>query len=208
MPNWCTNVLSIEECYKSHVLNDKGEVDFGILVPMPESLNVTSGSITDEAIAVYKYRQFGNIDPIRSMMFKRNVNSNIEDYVKQLEKEYVNLKADRATAYEKEHCKTLADLGKTYVDNEYKYGFATWYDWCCKNWGTKWNACDTYNSVGGTVSFSTAWAPPTAWLKVLAERKIPFILEWEEEGGYAGTISFDGKKWNEETHMIEYEEEE
>lgn len=50
--------------------------------------------------------------------------------------------------------------------NKAKYGYETWYEFCCEEWGTKWNACDaaivdkeTTNYVDYV--FNTAWAPPT-----------------------------------------------
>jgi len=36
------------------------------------------------------------------------------------------------------------------------------YEWCCDNWGTKWNACDTtviYNDDLLAIAFETAWSP-------------------------------------------------
>ena len=43
-----------------------------------------------------------------------------------------------------------------------KYGDNNWYDWSNANWGTKWNACDTYydSDTGTCVEFETAWCPP------------------------------------------------
>lgn len=36
-----------------------------------------------------------------------------------------------------------------------------WYDWCPKNWGTKWNAYDCdFNDEEKTIRFDTAWSPP------------------------------------------------
>jgi len=62
-----------------------------------------------------------------------------------------------------------------------KYGTASWYDWACVNWGTKWNAyeCTVHeapkpNSTGGDaymidVEFDTAWSHPEYWLQALAK---------------------------------------
>lgn len=36
----------------------------------------------------------------------------------------------------------------------------TWYDWCIENWGTKWNACNTYVVSDNEVEFDTAWSCP------------------------------------------------
>jgi hypothetical protein len=44
-----------------------------------------------------------------------------------------------------------------------KYGLNNWYDWRCKNWGVKWNACDTIvhnDDESITIEFQTPWSPP------------------------------------------------
>lgn len=50
-----------------------------------------------------------------------------------------------------------------------------WYDWCIKNWGTKWNAYGQdmhYENIVQednklTLTFQTAWSPPYGWLIAL-----------------------------------------
>ena len=44
-----------------------------------------------------------------------------------------------AEAFQKEHPEEWA-LGKQAYENIQQYGSPTWYEWCNKNWGTKWNA--------------------------------------------------------------------
>ena len=34
----------------------------------------------------------------------------------------------------------LYEDGKQYMYNRDHYGYYTWYDWCCNEWGTKWNS--------------------------------------------------------------------
>lgn len=62
------------------------------------------------------------------------------------------------------------------------YGKNNWYDWCCDNWGTKWNA---YNiSVDeNSITFDTAWTTPTPIVNRLAELfpEITIIHEWADE---------------------------
>lgn len=54
-----------------------------------------------------------------------------------------------------------------------------WYDWRCKNWGTKWNAYDqdligvSYNCI--ELKFDTAWAPPMPIIEKLREME---EVEW------------------------------
>ena len=43
MPNWVTNYLTVkEDVAKEFILNDKNEIDFEILIPMPEELRNTT----------------------------------------------------------------------------------------------------------------------------------------------------------------------
>lgn len=55
---------------------------------------------------------------------------------------------------------------KMYDDYIKRFGAADWYEWACKNWGTKWNACDSEPAEMGerngmttaTLRFETAWS--------------------------------------------------
>ena len=199
MPNWCWNTLKLNKENANLVLNKKGEVDFNLICPMPESLNVIEGSITKIAIEAYNNRT--DVDPEQEIKYEKDIaNFGKEKY-------------SSVTQYMVDHCPTLYELGKTYVFNKLNYGAYTWYEWCCKNWGTKWNAgdSDVSKDAGDTwyIHFDTAWCPPEGWLSRLAELEVDFELEWEEESGYAGTITYDRiKGWSEEEHEIEWEEEE
>ena len=63
-----------------------------------------------------------------------------------------------------------------------KYGSRNWYDWKCKNWGTKWNSCDTEitqdEREGLTYTFNTAWDCPREIvfkLQCILDEELPFI---------------------------------
>jgi hypothetical protein len=70
------------------------------------------------------------------------------------------------------------------------YGCDNWYDWCCTNWGTKWNAChsegfEIHESATMTIyNFDTAWSPPVPVIHALAVAypKLRFRLEYTCEG--------------------------
>ena len=79
-----------------------------------------------------------------------------------------------------------------------KYGNDNWYDWCVKNWGTKW---DVEGQAAGVskgklgYTFDSAWAPPSQALQKISEMypTLKFTLTFSEEGmGFSGTEEFLG----------------
>ena len=83
--------------------------------------------------------------------------------------------------------------------NKAKYGHTDWYDWRIAEWGTKWDACESYinnNDINYfSVSFDTAWGPPINWLDNIAMDypDLSFELEYEESGmGFGGTFTIQG----------------
>lgn len=78
------------------------------------------------------------------------------------------------------------------------YGVVGWYDWRCKYWGTKWNACDPADCGDGVFVFDTAWNAPLPVLKALSKLfpgvKIAFAFA-DEDCSYntgEGTIKNGG----------------
>ena len=78
-----------------------------------------------------------------------------------------------------------------------------WYEWCIPNWGTKWECWDEHCSHDDNETsycFTTAWSPPSDWVKKVS-RKYPhlqFEVEWAEEGGEGGYFMFQGGDLTEE----------
>lgn len=77
-----------------------------------------------------------------------------------------------------------------------KFGADNWYDWCNKNWGTKWDACHAAiervpyviawqaSKDRVEISFDTAWAAPEQVIHALV-RKYPnlnFVHSYSYEG--------------------------
>ena len=97
-----------------------------------------------------------------------------------------------------------------------KYGASNWYDWHVKNWGTKWNASNTYVEDLGDgrvrIEFDTPWSTPYVWLMALRnadEFDIDYHLAWIEEQGYRGIEIALGDYYTEfELPMVEWEEDE
>ncbi len=72
--------------------------------------------------------------------------------------------------------------------NVEKYGAGNWYDFCVNRWGTKW---DIGGDGGGdveddgtclTISFDSAWAPPTGVYEALTEQGFHVEAYYYESG--------------------------
>lgn len=246
--------------------------DFNKLIPMPESMNIESGTMTDVGLTLYKtmrnldaaccdyitsrpnwYDLFhgGSMDAITAeyKAFTKHVHPDIAKNVseKQAERamqrlnelyeaakrtpdmsaykaaqtEICRLAVERMkTSYEGERLlKSMASknlnlaspdafdeyiksmegasqykLGKTAYENLKKYGASTWYDWCCANWGTKWNAMDCHINVNDrVVAFQTAWSAPEPIVMKCVELfpNITFTWQYADEDTGANTGRYD-----------------
>lgn len=86
----------------------------------------------------------------------------------------------------------LMDTNKGYpkdpreAANVEKFGFPTWYEFNTTRWGTKWNAyeVDTLADKGNTLtlSFETAWSPPTALYQTMTEKGFDVEATYCEAG--------------------------
>lgn len=217
MPNHVTSVITLSgdesriKAMLEAIQNEEygvGSVDFNKVLPMPESLHMTSGSIEDSAIAVY----ISAINPINEEFegVKKKDAAEFREMLKKLpvlsqkidilmpENEAINLAEDRY----RESVKYLVDKGEKYVSNLIQYGASTWYDWAVGNWGTKWNAYGYDNGVemeDGKLKFLTAWAAPHPIMQKLSEMypDIKFEHEWADEdiGSNCGRyVYFDGER--------------
>lgn len=63
--------------------------------------------------------------------------------------------------------------------NKAKYGYRSWYDFACDNWGTKWD--NNHVKVhGGVIEFETAWNHPAGIYRKIAET-IPIVAAYADE---------------------------
>ena len=80
--------------------------------------------------------------------------------------------------------------------NTSKYGAKDWYEWCNKNWGTKWDASDAVITVDDEYqvgySFQTAWAPPIPVHDKLAKMfpNTNIFINYDESG-----VDFSGWRY-------------
>ncbi len=184
MPNHVENIITlkgdeqrIREMLEA-IQNDElglGTVDFNKIIPMPESLNIESGSRTDRGLKAHS-------DFIDVYVFSRNA----EEALNALQ----NIPRESEDAFLRKRSDVKADeweLGKTARNNVQNYGAPTWYEWCTNNWGTKWNAYGydegTDYSASGNLHFQTAWSAPHPVIKKLAQMypDIIFEHEWADE---------------------------
>lgn len=57
-----------------------------------------------------------------------------------------------------------------WAERRKKYGASNWYDWSVKNWGTKWNAGESYfDDEKRQMVFQTAWDQPKPIIQKLAD---------------------------------------
>jgi hypothetical protein len=89
--------------------------------------------------------------------------------------------------------------------NDYVQG-ENWYNWNCRNWGTKWDASDpvcdgiepplaarTAGFHHLTYSFQTAWSDPSEALVELS-RLFPSVVirnRWTEEQGFGEEVAYE-----------------
>lgn len=151
MPNHITNILKVEgdeqrvkELF-TLVHTDKSMFDFDKIIPMPESLQITSGSKLDNAIAILT-NDTQKFDEMLEWNWVKEANINSVEKLK--EKLIKNLSPE-----------DMRD-GKIALDNLQKYGHKDWYSWSIANWGTKWNAYEIHNLDNCCIKFDTAWSTP------------------------------------------------
>ena len=145
-----------------------GSIDFQKILPMPESLDIESGTRTDRARKkVLEYR--------RALARGADVSA--------LEKWKKENPADWA-------------LGEKAQDNMERYGHTSWYGWCIDNWGTKWPALHQEELCPTSVhmNFDTAWSFPRGVLRKLSADwpDIGFVCQWADEdvGNNCGEVLF------------------
>lgn len=182
MPNHIKNIITLkgDEQKIREMLEEiqydelgLGTVDFNKIIPMPESLNVESGSRTDKGIEIVK-------------TYLENMPEEQSDKEGTYDEFFEDLRSHSAEISDEEE-KKIWNIGVTAVENLHKCGAPTWYEWCTNNWGTKWNAYGydegTDYSASGNLHFQTAWSAPHPVIKKLAQMypDIIFEHEWADE---------------------------
>ena len=160
MPNHCYNEVTIQstrediENIMEHLRGDKTMFDFNNLVPMPEELKELHYINAEGKEWYYSVKKY-----------KESLNGEKDPYLDFPDLDWIK----------ENH---IDDFTLRRLVN--KYGTASWYDWCCENWGTKWNAYDVEYFTGPIPNatnikegrqlvyrLATAWAEPRPVINAL-----------------------------------------
>lgn len=192
MPNYTWNHMSMKASdYKKYVerIDEDGKttVDFNVLIPMPKSYEgIASSTETDRSFVYYisdelKLSQAETMAKIKALLPnypKWRYGGYVTTYMTLRKRPITDIRA-------------ALDLGKQVLENIKNYGAIDWYDWCCDNWSTKWNAFDVEvedideESDICWFKFTTAWCPPERWIIELSKH-CDFTLSCEVEGSDTG----------------------
>ena len=198
MPNWVRNRIIAKDFaeLKKHLVNENGEVDFNVAIPMPKDLNISSGSFSYDQqhrswFSKFTAERIKEQAPADVLMAKHYTKSITQDHfvgVCLLDKELVRtVRAIRGYKIRGEHKMSREDLHEALDTffrgyfNVQRYGWKDWYDWSIENWGTKWNACDVHvDDENQVIEFETAWSMPDGVLKEVC-KYTPLRVEYADE---------------------------
>lgn len=188
MPNHITNKIEIHgdnvEEIKAFVKSENSDFDFNNFIKMPETLNIESSGHTELA---FIYALTGGLTQDFSYTIKKHaekacdalkIYGSIEGMASRIESTLESFKDDQ------KRIEKFKKLGQDALTNYNLYGVLTWYDWCPKNWGTKWNAYEV-TVEDNTITFDTAWNDPAPIIKLLLEKfKFTGRIKSYDEGGW------------------------
>lgn len=181
MPNDCGNRLKITgpkeavERFVDTVQTNDSTFDFNEVLPMPEQLNCGASDLAED---VYEAKYGDQAKFAERLDFYGAMYANVHD-----RESFLEMIAEKDA-----EALIAADQ---YKRNKEKYGYLNWYDWCCGNWGTKWNAYGTRKkytegSEIAEIIFTTAWGPPIPVVRAASEQFPDLLFElecWDKEPG-------------------------
>lgn len=102
---------------------------------------------------------------------------------------------------------------KTKTDEELKqlYGVTNQYDWCIKNWGSKWGIChpsldrDSRNML--KYVFESPWGPPMALVHAMSKQhpRVEILLKYYERGmGFKGSVKLKAGEYLDDAYCDNY----
>lgn len=192
MPNHITNRLIIDgateevakvfDFLQSDTPDSNGyyaPIDFNKIIPMPESLDIASSSEGEDG-KKYLLGMSGN-------------SLQVDSYKKTPHYEKM-AKLEEEAPHTFKRC---IELGKKYLHNISDHGCKTWYEWCNRNWGTKWNAYWIEQIDDNTIMFKTAWSGVPTLIAMLASMFPAVTIKYDyadEDTSYnVGSYIFNGE---------------
>lgn len=212
MPNWVCNHLTIEgensvDIMKSMLIDDEDseygyEFDFNKILPMPKELEIYSQGITKTCAKLFINNMLEDSPAYKKYekLFLKAYGKDLVMTEDEITKEMNGMLKFRDFQSKELFFKTKADVnayGKRALDNFAKYKATDWYDWCCDNWGTKWNACHSQinDMEKADIYFDTAWSSVPKLMAMLAAKhpdcKFEYEYAEEQPGINAGYIIFE-----------------
>ena len=155
-----TGPLDQRTAVKNLLKGEDNPFDLNRVIPMPATLDVESGTTTDEAMALAAH-----VDKLEPWQRPLGFGSVTLESYRQKNARYDNFEDDDtlATAMMRQQ-PGLLELGRQVMLNIKAYGAPTWYEWRYAHWGTKWNTYDheevRETSRSLTYVFCTAWGEP------------------------------------------------
>lgn len=213
MPNWVVNRISMTgpqesinaalELLRSKDKEADAAIDFNNVIRMPSSLNLTAGGSDKDYIALYLSSLSGAERSAIALKLKAVETSFYGNYLRKYAGSFTHYIPEERRkvlegSFQKEYSAinptSAEDVGKTYIENILNYGADTWYDWSCKNWGTKWGPSNCSLNENG-LSFDTAWSASLPITGKLSEMfpNVVFSHEYADEniGSNCGRCVFE-----------------
>lgn len=187
MPNHVTNKVEITSSNAEEALafikGDETAFDFNNVIPMPAQLNIESSSTAEHAFVYQITDGFKrDLTPIHYRKFFGSVFNPYSDWAQELSNAKNHIERWLSGEDKTKEFEDFKTLGKQMEDNYNAYGCGTWYEWCPKNWGTKWNAYEV-KTTENSVEFDTAWNSPTPVLeKWISQFKLTCTVKAFDEG--------------------------
>ena len=163
------------------VFQEDSRVTFKKLIPMPDDLAIDSSSSGDAAVEILVANRFHSISNINYGHFTEKCKDVGLNNAGEL-REYL----ENHPEFEKVlHIEM--ELGKKYLQNIVNHNARTWYEWCPRHWGTKWDAYDSaITMTEGKIcaEFQTAWSVPKPVIDEIAKRfpNVALDIKFCDEG--------------------------
>lgn len=196
MPNWVSNTIKpLNEKdwgkLKELLVNAVGEVDFSIITPIHNDLQITSGSYSyTTRINTYYDKLCNNqtlvIDPKLKPFYNDKITQS--DFVIQVMNSFTkvdltsfkNIYGIHYDIHTKDFIDAVSNIIKGYF-NLHRYGYTDWYEACYALWGTKWNAsCSYVDDACCKIEFNTAWCTPQPILEKIS-KVVPIQISFADE---------------------------